>query len=116
MPIALAAPSHLCFADTGMNIRFVLFALVAAILAGVLAYNASIPSSSLPIGSVVCVQVHGASAPFGFPTMNPDANGTATYIMGKLVSVDRDWVVLDLPNTKRVWMKRSAVLLIQVTD
>ena len=76
-------------------------------------------------GSTVIVQIRrdalGTAAANPVPPLTISMNGASTQVSGKLVSIDRNWIVLtdagdatDLHSGhKNVWISRSAVLLIQ---
>ncbi len=57
----------------------------------------------------------GAAAPSGIPALT---YGTASpySVVGKLVSLDEQWIVVESNANKRVWIPRASVLLIQVEN
>jgi len=70
------------------------------------------------VGSMCKIQFKrdalGAAVASPVPPMTDNFNGADTNVIGKLDGVSREWVVLTTNDSKKLWIPREVVLLIEV--
>ena len=91
---------------------------VLAPLLALLAACSDVPTD-LPLGETVTVQFRrdalGGGANLPVPPTTNSVNGAEVSLTGKLLRVDFDWILLDVPgSTSLHWIDIDSVLLVSV--